>query len=227
MNPHSDYVPLHLHSEYSLLDGAIRIKELVQQAGAYRMPAVAITDHGNLFGAVEFYRLAVKAGIKPIIGCEVYVAPGNRSEKRDISNIDESSFHLVVLARDNKGYKNLVSLVTKAYTEGFYYKPRIDIELLKQHNEGLIGLSACLKGEVPYYLQRGMIDKAREKALEYRDIFGPENFYIEIQDNGLTEQVDVNKKLIELARELQIGIVATNDCHYMKKEDAKAHDILL
>ena len=227
MNPHSDYVPLHLHSEYSLLDGAIRIKELVQQAGAYRMPAVAITDHGNLFGAVEFYRLAVKAGIKPIIGCEVYVAPGNRSEKRDTSNIDEASFHLVVLARDNKGYKNLVSLVTKAYTEGFYYKPRIDIELLKQHNEGLIGLSACLKGEVPYYLQRGMINKAREKALEYRDIFGPENFYIEIQDNGLPEQVDVNKKLIELARELQIGIVASNDCHYMKKEDAKAHDILL
>jgi len=227
MTPHSDYVPLHLHSEYSLLDGAIRIKELVKQAVSYRMPAVAITDHGNLFGAVEFYRLAVKAGIKPIIGCEVYVAPVNRSEKRTTSNIDEASFHLVVLARDNKGYKNLVSLVTKAYTEGFYYKPRIDIELLKQHNEGLIGLSACLKGEVPYYLQRGMTDKAREKALEYREIFGPENFYIEIQDNGLPEQADVNKKLIELARKLSIGIVATNDCHYMKKEDAKAHDILL
>lgn len=227
MNPHSDYVPLHLHTEYSLLDGAIRIKELVQQAGAYRMPAVAITDHGNLFGAVEFYRRAVKAGIKPIIGCEVYIAPINCSERRNTSSIDEASFHLVILARDNKGYKNLVSLVTKAYTEGFYYKPRIDIELLKQHNEGLIGLSACLKGEVPYYLQRGMTEKAREKALEYRDIFGPENFYIEIQDNGLPEQADVNKKLIELARELSIGIVATNDCHYMKKEDAKAHDILL
>ena len=227
MTPHSDYIPLHLHTEYSLLDGAIRIKELVQQAVSYRMPAVAVTDHGNLFGAVEFYRLAVKAGIRPIIGCEVYVASGNRSEKRNTSNVDEASFHLVVLARDNKGYKNLVSLVTKAYTEGFYYKPRIDIELLKQHNEGLIGLSACLKGEVPYYLQRGMTEKAREKALEYRDIFGPENFYIEIQDNGLPEQADVNKKLIELARKLSIGIVATNDCHYMKKEDAKAHDILL
>jgi DNA polymerase-3 subunit alpha len=227
MTPHSDYIPLHLHTEYSLLDGAIRIKELVQQAVSYRMPAVAVTDHGNLFGAVEFYRIAVKAGIRPIIGCEVYVASGNRSEKRITSNVDETSFHLVVLARDNKGYKNLVSLVTKAYTEGFYYKPRIDMELLKQHNEGLIGLSACLKGEVPYYLQRGMTEKAREKALEYKDIFGPENFYIEIQDNGIPEQVDVNKKLIELARELSIGIVATNDCHYMKKEDAKAHDILL
>jgi DNA polymerase-3 subunit alpha len=227
MTPHSDYIPLHLHTEYSLLDGAIRIKELVQQAVSYRMPAVAVTDHGNLFGAVEFYRIAVKAGIRPIIGCEVYVASGNRSEKRITSNVDETSFHLVVLARDNKGYKNLVSLVTKAYTEGFYYKPRIDMELLKQHNEGLIGLSACLKGEVPYYLQRGMTEKAREKALEYKDIFGAENFYIEIQDNGIPEQVDVNKKLIELARELSIGIVATNDCHYMKKEDAKAHDILL
>jgi DNA polymerase-3 subunit alpha len=188
---------------------------------------VAITDHGNLFGAVEFYRRAVKAGIKPIIGCEVYVAPGSRSDRKNTSPIEEASFHLILLSRNNKGYRNLVSLVTQAYTEGFYYKPRIDIELLKQHNEGLIGLTSCLKGEVPYYLQRGMIDKAREKALEYRDIFGPENLYIELQDNGLSEQEDANKKLIELARELHIGIVATNDCHYMKREDSKAHDILL
>ncbi|MGB9716484.1 MAG: DNA polymerase III subunit alpha [Thermodesulfovibrionales bacterium] len=227
MNPHSDYVPLHLHTEYSLLDGAIRIEELIKQAGAYRMPALAITDHGNLFGAVEFYRRAVKAGIKPIIGCEVYVAPVSRFEKKSTHNIEEASFHLVILACNNKGYKNLVSLVTKAYTEGFYYKPRIDIELLKQHNEGLIGLSSCLKGEIPYYLQRGMTDRAREKAIEYRDIFGPENFYIEIQDNGLPEQMDVNRKLVELARETKLGIVATNDCHYMRREDAKAHDILL
>ncbi|MGQ9570369.1 MAG: DNA polymerase III subunit alpha [Thermodesulfovibrionales bacterium] len=227
MNLHSDFVPLHLHTEYSLLDGAIRIDELIKQAGTYKMPALAITDHGNLFGAVEFYRLAVKAGIKPIIGCEVYVAPGNRFEKKNTTNMEEASFHLVILARNNNGYKNLVSLVTKAYTEGFYYKPRIDIDLLRQHNEGLIGLSSCLKGEIPYYLQRGMTDKAKEKALEYRDIFGPENFYIEIQDNGLPEQMDVNKKLIKLAKELKMGLVATNDCHYMKKEDAKAHDILL
>jgi DNA polymerase-3 subunit alpha len=227
MHPHSDYVPLHLHTEYSLLDGAMRIKELVEQAGAFRMPAVAITDHGNLFGAVEFYRRAVKAGIKPIIGCEVYIAPGSRFEGKNTSHMDEASFHLILLARDNTGYRNLVNLVTKAYTEGFYYKPRIDMELLKQHSEGLIGLTSCLKGEVPYFLQRGMIDKAKEKALQYRDVLGSENFYIELQDNGLPEQEDVNKRLIELARELHLGIVATNDCHYMRREDSKAHDILL
>jgi DNA polymerase-3 subunit alpha len=224
---HSDYVPLHLHTEYSLLDGAIRIKELVKQAEAFRMPAVAITDHGNLFGAVEFYRRAVKAGIKPIIGCEVYVAPGSRFEKRNTSNTEEASFHFILLARDNEGYRNLVSLVTKAYTEGFYYKPRIDRDLLTQHGTGLIGLTSCLKGEIPYFLQRGMADKAEEKALLYRDILGPENFYIEIQDNGLPEQEEANKRLFGLARKLDINIVATNDCHYMKREDSKAHDILL
>ncbi len=161
MHQHSDYVPLHLHTEYSLLDGAIRIKELVEQATAFRMPAVAITDHGNLFGAVEFYRHAIKAGIKPIIGCEVYVAPTSRFEKRHAPDVDEASFHLILLAKDNNGYRNLVSLVTKAYTEGFYYKPRIDKDLLGQYSGGLIGLTSCLKGEVPYYLQRGMLDKAR------------------------------------------------------------------
>jgi DNA polymerase-3 subunit alpha len=227
MTPHADYVPLHLHTEYSLLDGAIRIKELVEQACAFRMPAVAITDHGNLFGAVDFYRRTVKAGIKPIIGCEVYMAPASRFDKKNASHSDEGSFHLILLSKDNTGYKNLVSLVTKAYTEGFYYKPRIDAELLAQHNEGLIGLTSCLKGEIPYYLQRGMADRAREKALRYRDILGPENFYIEIQDNGIPEQEEVNKKLVELSKELNISIVATNDCHYMKKEDSKAHDILL
>ncbi|MFZ6017461.1 MAG: DNA polymerase III subunit alpha [Nitrospirota bacterium] len=227
MHPHSEYVPLHLHTEYSLLDGAIRIKELVEQAVVFRMPAVAITDHGNLFGAVEFYRRATKAGIKPIIGCEVYVAPGSRFDRRNTTDVDEASFHLILLAKDNKGYRNLISLVTKAYTEGFYYKPRIDMDLLEQYSGGLIGLTSCLKGEVPYYLQIGMIDKAREKALKYKHILGPENFYIEIQDNGLPEQGEVNRRLVELARELHIGIVATNDCHYMKKEDSRAHDILL
>jgi len=227
MHPHSDYVPLHLHTEYSLLDGAIRIKEIVEQATAFRMPAVAITDHGNLFGAVEFYRKLTKAGMKPIIGCEVYVAPGNRFEKKYSAHTEEASFHLILLAKDNNGYRNLVTLVTKAYTEGFYYKPRIDRDLLEQYSGGLIGLTACLKGEIPYYLQRGMIDKAREKALEYKHILGPENFYIEIQDNGLPEQEEANRKLIELARELHVGIVATNDCHYMKREDSRAHDILL
>ncbi len=227
MHPHSDYVPLHLHTEYSLLDGAIRIKELVEQAVAYKMPAVAITDHGNLFGAVDFYRRATKAGLKPIIGCEVYIAPGSRFEKRNASHVEEASFHFILLAKDNSGYRNLVSLVTKAYTEGFYYKPRIDVDLLTQYSGGLIGLTSCLKGEVPYYLQRGMIDKAKEKALEYKHILGPENFYIEIQNNGLSEQEKVNRMLVELARELHIGVVATNDCHYMRKEDTRAHDILL
>ena len=227
MHQHSDFVPLHLHTEYSLLDGAIRIKELIERAVGFRMPAVAITDHGNLFGAVEFYRLATKAGIKPIIGCEVYIAPGSRFEKRLDPDTEEASFHLILLAKDNNGYRNLVTLVTRAYTEGFYYKPRIDHDLLEQYSGGLIGLTSCLKGEIPYYLQKGMTDKAREKALEYKHILGPENFYIEIQDNGIPEQEEVNRKLIDLARELHIGIVATNDCHYLKKDDARAHDILL
>jgi DNA polymerase III subunit alpha len=227
MHQHSDYVPLHLHTEYSLLDGAIRIKELVEQAVAYKMPAVSITDHGNLFGAVDFYRQATKAGIKPIIGCEVYIAPGSRFEKRQGDDAEGSSYHLILLAKDNNGYRNLVTLVTRAYTEGFYYKPRIDINLLEQYSGGLIGLTSCLKGEIPFYLHRGMIDKAREKALQYKHILGPENFYIELQDNGIPEQEEVNKKLIELAKELHIGLVATNDCHYMRKEDARAHDVLL
>jgi DNA polymerase-3 subunit alpha len=226
MHSHSDYVSLHLHTENSLLDGAIRIKELIEMAKAYKMPALTITDHGNLFGAVEFYKQVSKAGVKPIIGCEVYVAPGSRFDKRNVEK-DGASFHLILLARDNSGYRNLVTLVTKAYLEGFYYRPRIDMDLLEQFSGGLIGLSACLKGEIPFCLQRGLLDRAREKALEYKHIFGPENFYIEIQDNGLTEQAEANKKLINLARELHIGIVATNDCHYLNREDAKAHDILL
>jgi DNA polymerase-3 subunit alpha len=227
MHPHSDYVPLHLHTEYSLLDGAVRIKELVEQAVAFRMPAVAITDHGNLFGVVEFYRYAIKAGLKPIIGCEAYVAPGSRFERKNTTDVEEASFHLILLAKNNKGYRNLISLVTRAYTEGFYYKPRIDMDLLEQYSGGLIGLTSCLKGEVPYYLQRGIVDKAREKALQYKHILGPENFYIEVQANGLPEQEGLNRMLVELARDLHIGIVATNDCHYMKREDARAHDILL
>ena len=162
---------MHLHTEYSLLDGAIKINELVALASSYRMPALAITDHGNLFGAVEFYKKVSKAGIKPIIGCEVYIAPKSRFDKEK-DDVTEASFHLILLARDNNGYKNLVTLVTKAYTEGFYYKPRIDRALLEQYSGGLIGLTSCLKGEVPYYLQRGLLDKAREIALEYKHILG-------------------------------------------------------
>lgn len=227
MHQHSDYVPLHVHTEFSLLDGAIRIEELVEQAAAFRMPAVAITDHGNLFGAIEFYKKTTKAGIKPIIGCEVYVAPRSRFEKQLGKNVEEASFHLILLAQNNDGYRNLVNLVTKAYTEGFYYKPRIDIDLLEQYSGGLIGLTSCMKGEIPYLLQKGMTEKAREKALHYKNILGPDNFYIELQNNGIPEQETLNTKLAELARELHVGMVATNDCHYMRKEDARAHDVLL
>jgi DNA polymerase-3 subunit alpha len=226
MHLHADYVSLHLHTEYSLLDGAIRIKELVERAKHFKMPAITMTDHGSLFGAVEFYKQVTKAGIKPIIGCEVYVAPGSRLDRGGSEN-DETAFHLILLARDNAGYKNLVTLVTKAYLEGFYYKPRVDIDLIEQYSGGLIGLSACLKGEIPYCLQRGLSDRARERALQYKHIFGPENFYLEVQANGLPEQAAVNKQLIELGQELHIGLVATNDCHYLKKEDAKAHEVLL
>ncbi|PKL52614.1 MAG: DNA polymerase III subunit alpha [Nitrospira bacterium HGW-Nitrospira-1] len=226
MHLHADYVSLHLHTEYSLLDGAIRIKELVERAKEFKMPAITMTDHGNLFGAVEFYKQATKAGLKPIIGCELYVAPGSRHD-RGSSGHEEVSFHLVLLARDNAGYKNLVTLVTKAYLEGFYYKPRVDMDLLEQYSGGLIALSACLKGEIPYCLQRGMLERARERALQYKHIFGPENFYFELQANGLPEQIEVNKQLIELGGELHIGLVATNDCHYLKKEDARAHEVLL
>jgi DNA polymerase-3 subunit alpha len=223
---HADYVPLHLHSEYSLLDGAIKIDELVAEAGNQRMPAVAITDHGNLFGAVEFYIKATKAGIKPIIGCEVYVAPSNRLDKTR-GELDEAAFHLVLLARNNDGYRNLATLVTKAYTEGFYYKPRIDKALLEQYSGGLIALSACMKGEVPYYLKRGETQKARDVALTYKHILGPENFFLELQENGIAEQAELNRKLVDLGKELHIGLVATSDCHYMMREDAKAHEVLL
>lgn len=223
MRPHSEYIPLHLHTEYSLLDGSIKIDELIELAAAFRMPALAITDHGNLFGAIEFYKKVSKAGIKPIIGCEVYVTPNSRFDKKE----PLSPFHLILLAKDNEGYRNLSSLITKAYTEGFYYKPRIDRELLENHSKGLIALSSCLKGEIPYYLGRDMYEDAKKAIHKYLEIFGKENFFIEIQDNGLQEQVKVNKRLFDLAREFELQTVATNDCHYLRPEDARAHDVLL
>lgn len=223
---HSDFVPLHLHTQYSLLDGAIRIEPLIQVAHEHRMPAIAITDHGNLFGAIEFYRKVKKSGIKPIIGCEVYVAPGSRFEKKT-HGIAEASYHLILLAKDINGYKNLIKLVSAAYLEGFYYRPRIDKGLLEQYSGGLIGLTACLQGEVPFLLSQGRIDDAREAALKYKRILGAGNFYLEIQDNGIPEQKKVNRMLIELGEELHIPVVSTTDSHYLKKEDARAHDILL
>jgi len=223
---HSDFVPLHLHTQYSLLDGAIRIESLLEAASEYRMPAIAITDHGNLFGAIEFYRKAMKSGIKPIIGCEVYVAPGSRFEKKT-HGIAEASYHLILLAKDIKGYKNLMKLVSSAYLEGFYYRPRIDKELLEQYSGGLIGLTACLQGEIPSLLLQGRIDSARDAALKYKRILGAGNFYLELQDNGIPEQKKINRLLIELGQELHIPITATTDSHYLKREDARAHDILL
>ncbi len=226
MQSHADYVPLHLHTEYSLLDGAIKIGELVKTAEQFRLPALAITDHGNLFGAIEFYRKVSKAGIKPIIGCEVYVAPDSRFSKKKVEN-EENAYHLILLARDISGYKNLMRLVSLAHIEGFYYKPRIDNDLLEQYSGGLIVLSSCMKGEIPSLLLKGDIDGARRRALYYKNLFGPDNFFLELQANGIPEQAELNKKLYELAAEVHLRVVATNDCHYLKREDARAHEVLL
>jgi len=223
---HSNFTHLHVHSHYSLLDGAIRPEQLIKRAEEYGLPALALTDHGNLFGAIEFYQLAYRHGIKPILGCECYMAPGSRLDKKR-GGADETAFHLVLLARNLEGYRNLSRLITRAYFEGFYYRPRIDREILDQHREGLIGLSSCLKGEIPWYLLQGRGDEARRAARELSEIFGPGRFFVEIQRNGLPDQEKVNPLLIELARELSLPLVATNDCHYLEKKDARAHDILL
>lgn len=226
----SQFVHLHLHTEYSLLDGAIRIDELLERAKIFNMPAVAITDHGNLFGVIEFYKKANKAGIKPIIGCEVYLAPHSRFNKtranKETGQTEEASFHLTLLVENNEGYRNLTKLVTASYLEGFYYKPRIDFDLLSQHSAGLITLSGCLKGEIPYYLALGDYGRAEKIAKQFLDVFGS-RFYLEIQKNGISEQDKINRGIIELSKKYGIPIVATNDCHYLEKTDAKAHEILL
>ncbi len=216
------YVPLHLHTEYSLLDGATRINELLQHAKENNMPAVAITDHGVMYGAVEFYRMAKEEGIKPIIGCEVYMIEGDINEKtKKVSNN-----HLVLLAKDKKGYKNLVKLVSIAHIDGFYYKPRINHEILEQHKEGLIALSACLQGEIPRALLNDDYEKAKEKAEYFKNLFG-NDFYIELQDHGLEGQNKINPQLVKLAEETGIELIITNDSHYTKKQDSVCHDILL
>lgn len=222
----AEFVHLHLHTEYSLLDGAIRIEEVVQQAKQYGMPALAITDHGNLFGAVEFYKKCKKYEIKPIIGCELYVAPQSRFDKSKTRDLEEASFHLTVLVENEKGYRNLNHLVTLSYFEGFYYKPRVDLELLSKYSEGLVALSGCLKGEIPYWILQGSLDKALSAAKKLKEVFG-ERFFLEVQSNGISEQDLVNKKLVEISKSVDIPLVATNDCHYLHKEDAKAHEILL
>lgn len=224
---HSDFVHLHLHTQFSLLDGAIRFDPLFKKLKKYHMPAVAITDHGNMFGAVDFYQKAKEYGIKPIIGCEVYIAPKSRFEKSLVKGIPDASYHLILLVTNSKGYKNLVKLVSKAYFEGFYYKPRIDKELLMQHSEGLLVLSSCLKGEISRLIFLGKMEEAIDAAAFYKEVMGKGNYYLEIQDQGIEIQKEVTKGLVEIGKTLSIPLVATNDCHYLEAKDAKAHEILL
>jgi DNA polymerase-3 subunit alpha len=222
---HSNFVHLHVHSQYSLLDGAIRFEDLFDLAKEYRMNAVALTDHGNLFGAIEFYQKAIQHGIKPIVGCEVYVAPGSRLEKK--GGVGEGAYHLTLLVTNRSGYFNLLKLVSLAHLEGFYYKPRVDKELLQQHQEGLIALSGCMKGEVAVHAGRGEMRKALEVAEEYAKIFDQHRFYIELQSNGVENQAVLNERLLEIAHERGLPLAATNDCHYLHRQDAPAHEALL
>jgi len=223
---HSDFIHLHLHTQYSLLDGACRIPEILALAKSHKMDSLAITDHGNMFGAIEFYLEARKAGIKPIIGCEVYVAPKSRLDKGG-SGIEDAANHLILLARNESGYQNLIKLVSIGYLEGFYYRPRIDKEVLSLHADGLIGLSACLKGEVAWLIQQKRFNDALKAAEDYQNIFGKGNFYLEMQPNSIPEQKIVNEALIKISKELNIPLVATNDVHYPTKDKAEAHEALL
>ncbi len=219
------FVHLHVHSEYSLLDGAARVKDLVHRAVALDMPALAITDHGVMYGVVDFYGKAVEAGVKPVLGCEVYTAPRSRLDREPRK--DDHQHHLVLLAENREGYLNLMHLVSAGFLEGFYYKPRIDREILSRHSGGLIALSGCLAGEIPSLFLRGESEKARDTACYYRDLFGRENFYLELHDHGLPEQKNVNRFLFELGRREGIPLVATNDVHYLQRSDAVVHDVIL
>ncbi|MDO9543408.1 MAG: DNA polymerase III subunit alpha, partial [Kiritimatiellia bacterium] len=220
------FIHLHVHTSYSLLDGAARIDSLIAAAVAGGQSAMAITDHGVMYGVVEFYKAAVAGGIKPILGCEVYVAAGSRFDRKE-EGTKSTAHHLVLLAEDSSGYANLIKLVTAAQLEGFYYKPRIDLELLARNHQGLIALSACLKGKVPEHLLADDPDGALCAAGKLTDILGKNNFFLELQDHNLPDQKKVNRGLVELARRLELPLVATNDVHYLKKEHAPAHDVLL
>src|SRR5437773_3464498 len=223
--PRDSFVHLHLHTEYSLLDGAIRMKELMKQAAEFKMPAVAITDHGNLFGAIEFYQEATRAGVKPIIGCEAYIAPGSHKD-RPASRRD-AAYHFTLLAENETGYRNLVKLVTAAHLDGFHYAPRIDKELLSAHAAGLIGLSGCLASEINSAIQANNVDKAKQSAAEYRDILGAENFFMELHDHGMEAQHKCNRVLPQIAQDLGVGLVAANDVHFLRRSDHEAHDVML
>ncbi|HMK50954.1 MAG TPA: PHP domain-containing protein, partial [Thermodesulfobacteriota bacterium] len=226
MMEHSNFVHLHVHSQYSLLDGAIRFDEVFDLAKKYRMDAVALTDHGNMFGVIEFYQMAIKHGIKPIVGCEIYVAPASRFEKKTGEGA-EGNYHLTLLVKNEIGYFNLLKLVSLAHLEGFYYKPRVDKQLLGEYNDGLIALSGCLKGEIAAYANRGEMKKALQTAEDYRRIFDHRRFFIEIQNNGVKNQLQVNERLLEIGHQLSLPVVATNDCHYLHRRDAKAHEVLV
>ncbi len=222
----SQFVHLHLHTQYSLLDGANQLNPLLRQVREFQQPALAITDHGNLFGAIDFHEKATAQGVKPIIGCEAYLAPGSRRQREGLLAHNDY-YHLILLATNLKGYHNLIKLSSKAYLEGFYYKPRMDKELLQEHHEGLIALSGCLSGEVPYLIGQQDMEKAAQTAGQYREIFGKDHYYLEVQANGLDHQLIANRGLVDIHKKLDIPLVGTNDCHYLKKEDARPHEIML
>ena len=221
-----DFTHLHVHTEYSLLDGSSKIKEITKQAKELGMNSLAITDHGVMYGAIDFYRAAKDAGIKPIIGCEVYVAPDSRFEK-EAGESEDRYYHLILLAENNKGYENLCKIVSKGFVDGFYYKPRVDYEVLEEFHEGIICLSACLAGEVQRNLAREDYEAGKEAALKYLKIFGEGNYFLEMQDHGIPEQQTVNQQLLRLSKDINVDLVCTNDVHYTYKDDVEAHDILL
>src|SRR5882672_3682698 len=224
---HAGFVHLHLHTEYSLLDGACRLDRLMDKAHDLKFSALSITDHGVLYGAIDFYQAAQEKGIKPIIGCEVYVAPGSRLEKKTSSGGRDVYNHLVLLAKDEAGYGNLIKLATAAHLEGYYYKPRIDKELMAAHKEGLIALSGCLASEIPELIVKEQLPKAREAIDWFKQTLGPENFYLELQNHGIPEQAKVNRHLIPWAKEFGLKLVATNDVHYVEQGHSHAHDCLI
>src|SRR3954468_2994979 len=217
----AEFTHLHLHTQYSLLDGAIRVDDLFPKCLELGMKSVAMTDHGNLFGALDFYDKAKKHGVKPIFGCETYVAPDR------LDKTERRSHHLILLAKDNAGWKNLSYLNSMGFLDGFYYSPRVDKKLLREHSQGLIASSACLGGEIAQTLTRRGLDAAEQVAREYEDIFGKGNFFLEMMANGMPEQVEVNEKIIELSKKTEIPTIATNDCHYLAQRDARAHEILM
>ena len=221
-----EFTHLHVHTEYSLLDGSNKINEYVARVKELGMDSAAITDHGVMFGCIDFYRAAKAAGIKPILGCEVYVAPGSRFDK-EIGKEEDRYYHLVLLAENQEGYQNLMKIVSAGFVDGFYYKPRVDLEILEKYHEGIIALSACLAGEVARNVTKGFYEESKKAALRYEEIFGKGNFFLELQDHGIPEQQRVNQQLVRMSRETGIELVATNDIHYTYSTDAEAHDILL